>query len=90
MFVHPSNVQQVAAKFPQVEAFQLVVTRESNQDVMTLVCELGDTSTDREMLRASLEKEIKEVLRVKGQVNFQEKGNLPEGCKIIDDRRKWD
>jgi len=90
MFVHPSNVQQVAAKFPQVEAFQLVVTRESNQDVMTLVCELGDTSTDREMLRASLEKEIKETLRVKGQVNFQEKGSLPEGCKIIDDRRKWD
>ncbi len=90
MFVHPSGVQQVAAKFPQVEAFQLVVTREGNQDVMTMVCELAEPTTDRETLRAALEKEIKEGLRVKGQVNFQERGSLPKGCKIIDDRRKWD
>ena len=90
MFVHPSGVRQVAAKFPQVQMFQLVVTREANQDVMTLVCELAEPTADREMLRAALEKEIKEGLRVKGQVNFQEPGSLPEGCKVIDDRRKWD
>jgi phenylacetate-CoA ligase len=90
MFVHPSGVQQVAAKFPQVRMFQLVVTREANQDVMTLVCELSEPTADREMLRAALEKEIKEGLRVKGQVNFQEPGSLPQGCKVIDDRRKWD
>lgn len=90
MFVHPSNVQQVAAKFPQVETFQLVVTREANQDVMTLVCELAEPTADREALRTALEKELKEGLRVKGQVNFQEPGSLPKGCKVIDDRRKWD
>jgi len=90
MFVRPENVQQVAAKFSQVEAFQLVVTRESNQDVMTLVCELAEPGADREELRGGIERELKEILRVKGQVNFQERGVLPEGCKVIDDRRKWD
>lgn len=90
MFVHPGSVQQVAQKFPQVEAYQLVVTREANQDVMTLVCELGDASVDREELRGSLERQLKEVLRVKGEVDFREKGSLPEGCKVIDDQRKWD
>ncbi|MCF8031725.1 MAG: AMP-binding protein [Desulfarculaceae bacterium] len=90
MFVHPSNVQQVAQKFPQVEAFQLVVTRENNQDVMTLVCELAEPGADREELRAGLENELKETLRVKGRVDFQDQGSLPEGCKVIDDQRTWD
>lgn len=90
MFVHPGSVQQVVQKFPQVEAFQLVVTREANQDVMTLVCELEQTISDREQLRASLENQLKEVLRVKGQVDFRQPGTLPKGCKVIDDQRKWD
>ncbi|RJX33129.1 MAG: phenylacetate--CoA ligase family protein [Desulfarculus sp.] len=90
MFVHPGGVQQVAQKFPQVEAFQLVVTREANQDVMTLVCELGQEMADREALRTGIERQLKEVLRVKGQVDFRQPGTLPKGCKIIDDQRKWD
>lgn len=90
MFVRPENVQQVAEKFPQVAAFQLVVTREVNQDVMTLVCELKEGGADLDQLRGGLEKEIKEALRVKGRVEFQDRGILPEGCKVIDDRREWD
>jgi len=90
MFVHPGGVQQVAGKFPQVMAYQLVVTREANRDVMTLVCELKDEGTDPTELKSRMEEAIKEVLRVKGQVQFVKPGSLPEGCKIIDDRRTWD
>jgi phenylacetate-CoA ligase len=90
MFVHPGGVQQVASKFPEVMAYQLVVTREGHRDVMTLVCELAEEGAGGEDLKARMEAAIKEILRVSGQVEFVERGTLPEGCKVIDDRRSWD
>ncbi|MGD9125698.1 MAG: AMP-binding protein [Desulfarculaceae bacterium] len=90
MFVHPSNVQQVAARFSELAAYQLVVTRDRNQDVMTLVCELTDESVDQSQLRVRLQTAMKETLRVSGQVEFATPGTLPEDCKTIDDRRTWD
>ncbi len=90
MFVHPGGVQQVAQKFPEVMAYQLVVTREGHKDVMTLTCELQDQSADKQALAAKMEEAMKEVLRVSGRVEFRDPGSLPEGCKIIDDRRTWD
>ena len=90
MFVHPGGVQQVAAKFPEVMAYQLVVTRQGHRDVMTLVCELAEESAGNEELKARMEAAIKEILRVSGQVEFVERGTLPQGCKLIDDRRSWD
>jgi len=90
MFVHPGGVQQVAAKFPQVAAYQLVVTREGHQDVMTLVCELEQSGADDKELTSRMSQAMKDVLRVSGRVEWAEKGSLPEGCKVIDDRRKWD
>ncbi|KMY65957.1 hypothetical protein AAU61_18385 [Desulfocarbo indianensis] len=88
MFVHPGGVQQVAQKFPQVMAYQLVVTRQAHRDVMTLVCELAEG--ENQELKLRMEAAMKEVLRVSGQVDFAEPGTLPQGCKIIDDRRTWD
>ncbi|MCA1905332.1 MAG: AMP-binding protein [Desulfarculus sp.] len=90
MFVHPSGVQQVAQKFPQVLAYQLVVSRQGHKDVMTLVCELKDASADSAELKGAMEAAMKEVLRVSGEVEVVGPGTLPQGCKIIDDRRNWD
>ncbi|MCB2189409.1 MAG: AMP-binding protein [Deltaproteobacteria bacterium] len=91
MFIHPGGVGQVAQKFPQVAAYQLVVDREGHKDVMTLVCELADASAagDAELL-ARMQAALKEILRVSGEVSFVARGTLPEGCKVIDDRRVWD
>jgi phenylacetate-CoA ligase len=90
MFVHPSGVSQVAAKFPQVAAYQLVVTRQGHKDVMTLVCELREEVSDAGALAGRMEQTLKEVLRVSGNVRFQKPGSLPEGGKVIDDQRTWD
>ena len=89
IFVHPSGVQQMVQGFPQVKAFQLVVERSNNQDVMTLVCEL-EASADEKELKVQMEAAMKDALRLKGRVSFQEPGSLPQGGKIIDDRRVWD
>ena len=88
MFVHPGGVKQVADKFAQIGAYQLVVTRENNQDVMTLVCEVE--SGAGEELMAQIQTAMQEGLRVKGRVEFAKPGDLAEGCKVIDDRRVWD
>lgn len=90
MFVHPGGVQQVVQKFPQVLACQLVVTREANKDVMTLVCELEDPSVDNQSLMAELEQAMKDVLRVSGKVDFARAGSITKGSKMIDDQRVWD
>ena len=89
IFVHPSGVKQMVQGFPQVKAFQLVVDRSNNQDVMTLVCEL-EASADEKELKVRMETAMKDALRLKGQVSFQKPGSLPQGGKIIDDRRVWD
>jgi phenylacetate-CoA ligase len=78
----------VADKFPQIMAYQLVVERKDNKDVMTLVCELEGGGGGE--LKAKMEQAVKDTLRVKGQVEFTSPGALPEGCKVIDDRRVWD
>ncbi|MFH1058539.1 MAG: AMP-binding protein [Pseudomonadota bacterium] len=90
MFVHPGGVSQVAQKFPQVMAYQLVVTRAGHKDVMTLVCELKEPAADTSELKGSMETAMKEVLRVSGEVEFVAGGSLPDGCKVIEDRRIWD
>jgi phenylacetate-CoA ligase len=88
MFVHPGGVKQVADKYPRILACQLVVDRKENQDVMTLVCEMQEPGGPE--LKAELEQEIKEALRVKGLVEFVAPGSLPKDCKLIEDRRVWD
>ncbi len=90
MFVHPGGVGQVAAKFPQICAFQLVVTRSGNFDEMTLVCELAEESADPEALAEEVKASMREILRLKGEVEFVAKGSLPEDRKVVDDRRTWD
>ncbi len=90
MFVHPGNVKQVADKFPEVMAYQLVVTREGHRDVMTLVCELKEQGADAGELTGRMQAAMKDILRISGEVDFQQPGTLSKDCKIIDDRRKWD
>ncbi len=90
MFVHPGGVQQVAQKFPQVAAYQLVVSREGHKDAMTLVCELREAPADASQLKGAMEACLKEVLRVSGEVEFVAPGSLAPGGKVIDDRRTWD
>ena len=90
MFVHPGSVTQMSARFEQISACQLVVTRENNQDVMTLVCELADESGATEEFAAEVMDAMKEFLRLKGRVEVTAKGTLAEGCEVISDKRVWD
>jgi len=90
MFVHPGNAEEVAAKFPEIDRYQVIITREAHKDQMTFHIELKEGVEPSEELARKIAAAIPESMRVRGQVSFVEKGTLPEDGKKIVDQRKWD
>jgi phenylacetate-CoA ligase len=90
MFIHPSNADDVATKFPEIERYQVVVTREAHVDQMTFTIELKEGCKATEALARQIEAAIPSIMRVRGKVTFLDRGTLPEEYKKIDDRRTWD
>jgi len=90
IFIHPWQVDEVMAKFPMVVNYQVVVTRKDYLDQMVVYVELKEEVTNPIGLKRRLEKEIEEVLKVKGQVEIVPRGGIPDRAKKIDDRRIWE
>jgi phenylacetate-CoA ligase len=90
IFIHPWQVDEVMAKFSEVANYQIVVTRREYRDEMTVYIELRKDVADPMGLRRRVEEEMEEVLKVKGQVEFIQKGGIPDRAKKIDDRRIWE
>ena len=90
MFIHPGNVDDVAAKFDEIETCQVVVTREGHVDQMTFNVVLAEGVSPSADLAGRIEAAIPESMRVRGKVAFIARGTLPEPFAKIDDQRKWD
>ncbi len=90
IFIHPWQVDEVMAKFPEAANYQIVVTRKEYRDQMTTYIELKEAVADQPGLKRRVERELEEVLKVKGQVEFVQKGGIPDRAKKIDDRRIWE
>lgn len=90
MFIHPGLVDLVAAKFSEICACQVVVTRAGHQDKMTFRAELSQPCPDQKNLSEALKKVIQEILRIRGEVQILPKGSLPPGTKKIEDKRVWE
>jgi hypothetical protein len=57
---------------------------------MTIYIELKEEGADQSSLKRRVEREMEEVLKVKGEVVFTAKGGIPDRAKKIDDRRIWE
>jgi phenylacetate-CoA ligase len=90
IFIHPWQVDEVMAQFPMVANYQVVVTRKEYRDEMTIYIELKEEVTDKISLKGRVEKEVQEVLKVRGEVVFVQRGGIPDRAKKIDDRRIWE
>ena len=90
IFIHPWQVDEVMARFPWVANYQIVVTRKEYRDQMTIYIELKEEGADQSGLKRRVEKEMEEVLKVRGEVVFAAKGGIPDRAKKIDDRRIWE
>jgi len=86
MFVHPSQVAAIVKRHPEIARARLVVDNPDGNDRMTLVVEVpGNASSHAEAIVAS----IREVTKLRGEVDFRAPGELPNDGKVIDDIRKY-
>lgn len=90
MFIHPSQVDLVVGKTPLISRCQVVVTQQNHQDEMTFVIELADEGVDRELLERKLKEDIREMMRLRGEIQFVPSGTIPGEAKTIVDKRVWD
>ena len=87
MFVHPSQVNAVVKRHPEIAKARLAVTRDGEADRMTLHCEVADAP---EALAEAVAATLSDVCKMKGEVAFAAPGSLPNDGKVIDDQRRYD
>jgi phenylacetate-CoA ligase len=90
LFVHPGQADEVASKHPQIAKYQVVVKRTEHKDEMTFWIELREGVSQPEKLREEIERSIRDVIKVRGEVQFVPIGTIPEGARKIEDQRTWD
>ena len=90
LFVHPGQAEEVASRYPQIEKYQVVVTRKEHKDEMIFRIELKEEVFHPEKLKEEIEKTIRDVIKVRGNVEFIPRGTLLEGARKIDDQRSWE
>lgn len=83
MFVRPEQVAEIAKRHPGVGRVRLVVTRDGEQDAMTLRAEAPAAEGLADALAASL----LAVTRLRGAVEVVPPGSLPNDGKVIADER---
>ena len=83
MFVRPEQVAEIAKRHPGVGRVRLVVTRDGEQDAMTLRAEAPAAEGLADALAASLHA----VTRLRGAAEVVPPGSLPNDGKVIADER---
>ena len=90
LFVHPGQADEVASRHDPIARVQVVVRRRDHKDEMILRVELQEGTSPVESLKEEIEKSIRDVMKVRGEVQFVPKGTIPTGAKKIDDQRTWE
>jgi phenylacetate-CoA ligase len=89
MFVYPRQADEIAARFPAVARWQVVVTREAHQDGLAFHVELAPGAS-AEQVTGSMVEAIRDVMKLRGEIRVVAPGTIPPNAKKIDDRRTWD
>jgi phenylacetate-CoA ligase len=88
MFVHPRQLAQVMARFPTVARYQAVVERPGAMDELTV--RLEPTSTvNLENQLAEIGQVLREVIKVRAELDVVAPGTLASDAPPIQDRRTW-
>jgi phenylacetate-CoA ligase len=84
MFVHPAQVAEIAKRHPGLGRVRLVVSREAEQDAMTLHAETASADAS---LADAIGATLQSVTKVRGAVKLVAPGSLPNDGKMIADER---
>ena len=86
MFVHPAQVDAIAKRFPEVARARLVVSGEMANDAMTLKVE---TTAQPSALASRIGDAIRDITKLRGEVELLPLGSLPNDGKVIEDARSY-
>jgi phenylacetate-CoA ligase len=86
MFVHPGQVADIARRFPEVLKARLVVSGEMANDHMTLKVE---AASHPQGLDTRIGEAIRDVTKLRGEVELLAPGTLPNDGKVIEDARSY-
>jgi phenylacetate-CoA ligase len=86
MFVHPSQIADVSRRFPELGRVRLVVTGAMASDTMALQAECAAPD---DALRARVADAVREVTKLRGDIQWCAVGSLPDDGKLIDDQRSY-
>jgi phenylacetate-CoA ligase len=86
MFVTPSQVSEVLRRHPEIARARLVVEGEGGNDRMTLKCEVRARPAG---LAEAIVASVREVTKLRGEVELVAGGTLPNDGKVIEDLRKY-
>ncbi len=86
MFVHPSQIADIAKQHPELGRLRLVIIRDGASDQMTLNAECDTRSTD---LGEAVARTLRAICKLRGDVKFCPPGSLPNDGVVISDERDY-
>ena len=86
MFVTPKQVSEILRRHREVTKARLVVEGESGNDRMTLRCEVSERNP---ALSEAIVNSIRDVTKLRGEVELVAPGALPNDGKVIEDKRTY-
>ena len=90
MFVHPSQVDAVAKRFPELGRVRLVITNPDQKDAMALHAEHAEFASPNADLKGKIVAALRDATKLGSDVVFAAVGSLANDGKVIDDARKFD
>ncbi len=88
MFVQPGHVAAIVKRHSEIDKARLVIEGEMANDRMTLKVEVGDWTVAG--LQEAIAATLRDVTKLRGDVQFMTPGELPNDGKVIEDARKYD
>ncbi|TDM05429.1 MAG: AMP-dependent synthetase [Ideonella sp. MAG2] len=86
MFVHPGQVAEIVKRHPEVSRARLVVQGEMASDRMTLKLE---ATAQPEGLAARVADTVRDVTKLRSDIELLSPGSLPNDGKVIEDARSY-
>ncbi len=87
MFIHPEQIDKLVKRHPEVIRARLIIEWIDETDQIKLQCE---TTGADESLQTALIDSIRQICKLRGEVELLEPGSLPNDGKVIDDIRVYD
>ena len=89
MFLHPSEVEDVTSRIPEISKFHVAITHKDMKDIISAKLELAKEDADRGKITETFMKDFQNRCRVRvNTVDFVPKGTIPDDAKKVEDLRE--